>query len=184
MLDACGSNIDSAIKQLGQLRLTAHCGTVQPAASAVDAAANPSAPGTGQTAGDHWHSSSCAVCAHLPCAWKSHSSVCLRRSAFEPHIKAVSCLSSTGPSASVSSSVQAAAQPGAEAKAKSPEEWVETLVQQMASARDMADARSRAASVLQTFQQAVLHTSAPQASYFPCHALASFTPCRLCLCLT
>ncbi len=50
------------------------------------------------------------------------------------------------------------------AKAKSPEEWVETLVQQMASARDMADARSRAASILQTFQQAVLHTSGPQAS--------------------
>ena len=44
-------------------------------------------------------------------------------------------------------------------KPKSPEEWVETLVQQMAGARDMADARSRAASVLQTFQQAVLDTS-------------------------
>ena len=30
VLDACGNNIDVAIKQLGQLRLTAHCGTAQP----------------------------------------------------------------------------------------------------------------------------------------------------------
>ncbi len=68
-------------------------------------------------------------------------------------------LSSAGPS--VTGNAQAAPPV---AKAKSPEEWVETLVQQMASARDMADARSRAASILQTFQQAVLHTSGPQAS--------------------
>ncbi len=68
-------------------------------------------------------------------------------------------LSSAGPS--VTGNAQAAPPV---AKAKSPEEWVETLVQQMASARDMDDARSRAASILQTFQQAVLHTSGPQAS--------------------
>lgn len=63
-----------------------------------------------------------------------------------------------GTSAPASTSVQSAAA-AAEPKPKSPEEWVETLVQQMAGARDMADARSRAANVLQTFQQAVLDTS-------------------------
>lgn len=56
------------------------------------------------------------------------------------------------------------AEAAAEPKPKSPEEWVETLVQQMAGARDMADARSRAASVLQNFQQAVLDTSHVQVS--------------------
>ncbi|KAL0037844.1 hypothetical protein WJX79_001616 [Trebouxia sp. C0005] len=111
VLDACGDNIDSAIKQLGQLRLTAHCGTAQPAASGAEQAADPNA----------------------------------------------SAGSQAGPSAT--SNAQAAPPV---AKAKSPEEWVEALVQQMASARDMADARSRAASILQTFQQAVLHTSGPQ----------------------
>lgn len=117
VLDACGDNIDSAIKQLGQLRLTAHCGTSQPSPSGADQAANPSAAAGSQAAGP-----------------------------------------------SVPSSAQAAPPV---AKAKSPQEWVETLVQQMASARDMADARSRAASILQTFQQAVLHTSGPQDALNP-----------------
>ena len=44
-------------------------------------------------------------------------------------------------------------------KLKTPEEWIEDLVQQMAGARDMADARQRAASVLQSFEQAVLQTA-------------------------
>ena len=68
-------------------------------------------------------------------------------------------LSGIGPAA-CASTAEAAAGP----KPKSPEEWVETLVQQMVGARDMADARSRAASVLQTFQQAVLDTSHTQVS--------------------
>ena len=63
-----------------------------------------------------------------------------------------------GSLAPASTSVQSA-EVAADPKPKSPEEWVETLVQQMAGARDMADARSRAANVLQTFQQAVLDTS-------------------------
>lgn len=115
VLDACGNNIDVAIKQLGQLRLTAHCGTAQPAALTAD-------PATTQ----------------------------------QPNIP-----QAAGPSTSADTSA-ACAQPNTEAKAKSPEEWVETLVQQMAGARDMADARSRAASVLQTFQQAVLQTTGSQ----------------------
>jgi len=52
VLDACGDNIDSAIKQLGQLRLTAHCGTAQPSASGADQAANPSAAAGSQAAGE------------------------------------------------------------------------------------------------------------------------------------
>jgi len=51
VLDACGNNIDVAIKQLGQLRLTAHCGTAQPAPSGTGPAANLSAPAGGQAAG-------------------------------------------------------------------------------------------------------------------------------------
>ncbi len=51
VLDACGDNIDSAIKQLGQLRLTAHCGTTQPAASGADQA-NPNAAAGSQAAGE------------------------------------------------------------------------------------------------------------------------------------
>lgn len=52
VLDACGDNIDSAIKQLGQLRLTAHCGTSQPSPSGADQAANPSAAAGSQAAGE------------------------------------------------------------------------------------------------------------------------------------
>ena len=51
VLDACGDNIDSAIKQLGQLRLTAHCGTAQPAASGAEQAADPNAS-AGSQAGE------------------------------------------------------------------------------------------------------------------------------------
>ena len=39
---------------------------------------------------------------------------------------------------------------------KSPQEWVELLVQQMAGAKDLDDARSRASQILQAFEQAVL----------------------------
>lgn len=73
-------------------------------------------------------------------------------------VKSAYALLVVGTSAPASTSVQSAVA-AAEPKPKSPEEWVETLVQQMAGARDMADARSRAANVLHTFQQAVLDTS-------------------------
>lgn len=72
-------------------------------------------------------------------------------------------VSLVGPAAPASTGLQSA-EAEAGSKPKSPEEWVETLVQQMAGARDMADARSRAANVLQTFQQAVLETSHVQVS--------------------
>lgn len=39
---------------------------------------------------------------------------------------------------------------------KSSQEWVELLVQQMAGAKDLDDARSRASQMLQAFEQAVL----------------------------
>ncbi|KAL3145986.1 hypothetical protein ABBQ38_015346 [Trebouxia sp. C0009 RCD-2024] len=117
VLDACGNNIDVAIKQLGQLRLTVHCGT---APTDTDSAVN--------------QQNTTSTSSQAP-----------------------------GTSAPASTSVQSAVA-AAEPKPKSPEEWVETLVQQMAGARDMADARSRAANVLHTFQQAVLDTSHVQGS--------------------
>lgn len=49
-----------------------------------------------------------------------------------------------------------AAEAQAEVKPKTPQEWVELLVQQMAGAKDLDDARSRASQILQAFEQAVL----------------------------
>ena len=43
---------------------------------------------------------------------------------------------------------------------KSSQEWVELLVQQMAGAKDLDDARSRASQILQAFEQAVLQQAA------------------------
>lgn len=50
---------------------------------------------------------------------------------------------------------------GPEAKAlqKAPAEWVEGLVQQMSGARDLGDARLRAANELRSFEQAVMHST-------------------------
>ena len=49
-----------------------------------------------------------------------------------------------------------AAQAETEIKPKSSADWVELLVQQMAGAKDLNDARSRATQMLQAFEQAVL----------------------------
>ena len=69
VLDACRDNIDSAIKQLGQMRLTAHCGTAQPATSGADQAANPNASAGSQAAGQHqskgYTQEECNPCCHL-----------------------------------------------------------------------------------------------------------------------
>lgn len=43
---------------------------------------------------------------------------------------------------------------------RTPADWVEALVQQMAGAKDVADARERASQVLQAFEQAVLKQAA------------------------
>ena len=42
---------------------------------------------------------------------------------------------------------------------RTPAEWIEGLVQQMASAKDLADARTRAAGELRSFEQAVMRTT-------------------------
>lgn len=47
----------------------------------------------------------------------------------------------------------------AKVRQKSPAEWVEGLVQQMSGARDMGDARVRAAQELRAFEQTVSHTT-------------------------
>lgn len=43
---------------------------------------------------------------------------------------------------------------------RTPADWVEALVQQMAGAKDVEDARGRASQVLQAFEQAVLQQAA------------------------
>ena len=43
---------------------------------------------------------------------------------------------------------------------RTPADWVEALVQQMAGAKDVDDARERASQVLQAFEQAVLRQAA------------------------
>jgi hypothetical protein len=50
----------------------------------------------------------------------------------------------------------------ADAGPRSSEDWVEALVQQMAGAKDVDDARERASQVLQAFEQAVLRAAGPQ----------------------
>ena len=49
-----------------------------------------------------------------------------------------------------------AAEVKGEHEPKSSQEWVELLVQQMAGAKDLDDARGRASQILQAFEQAVL----------------------------
>jgi predicted RNase H-like nuclease (RuvC/YqgF family) len=55
---------------------------------------------------------------------------------------------------------QAAPQQTADRRPKTSAEWVEGVVQQMAGATSMEDARTRAAQVLQAFEQALLERSA------------------------
>ena len=55
---------------------------------------------------------------------------------------------------------------------KSSQEWVEVLVQQMAGAKDLDDARSRASQLLQAFEQAVLQQAAQARTL-----LQPVTPC-------
>lgn len=113
VLEACGHNIDVAIKQLGQLRLTAHAGAAQaPAGEPVTQQPAIAGPASTSAAGHQ-----------TPAA--------------------------QAPAASLQQATML----------KSPEEWVEVLVQQMAGARDMADARQRAAGILQSFEQEVLQTA-------------------------
>ena len=52
---------------------------------------------------------------------------------------------------------------------KAPAEWVEGLVQQMGGARDLGEARARAANELRSFEQAVMHTTNKVSPPF-CHA--------------
>ena len=56
-----------------------------------------------------------------------------------------------------SAATQASGEPGS--PARTPAQWVEGLVQQMASARDVADARGRAANELRAFEQVVMQTT-------------------------
>ncbi|KAK9823935.1 hypothetical protein WJX72_006493 [[Myrmecia] bisecta] len=114
VLDACGDNVDEAIKQLGQLRLTANCSVSAAAAPAADTAtSSPSKqPASEQQAYANGHMEAPAS------------------SASEP---------SPAP--------------------KTSAEWVDALVQQMAGATSVDDARVRAAQVLQAFEQAVLQAT-------------------------
>ena len=52
--------------------------------------------------------------------------------------------------------------PQQDGRPKSSAEWVEALVQQMAGASDIQDARARAAQVLQAFEQALLEGAGSQ----------------------
>ncbi len=51
------------------------------------------------------------------------------------------------------------AEPQEKLPQKAPAEWVEGLVQQMGGARDLGEARTRAANELRSFEQAVMHTT-------------------------
>lgn len=84
--------------------------------------------------------------------------------------------------AHVEATAAAEAKPGI--KPKSSEEWVELLVQQMAGAKDLHDARSRASQVLQAFEQAVLQQASQVCTFtqsLACNSMSTFRCCRLLL---
>ena len=71
------------------------------------------------------------------------------------------CEQSVPPGAAGRGAGSAAAEPSREpsSPARTPVQWVEGLVQQMASAQDVADARGRAANELRAFEQVVMQTA-------------------------
>ncbi len=71
----------------------------------------------------------------------------------------------------------AAGQPaGSPSHPATPEQWVDAFVAAMAEARDVADARQRAARLLHAFQQAVIGATAGQVGHPHCAGRLSF-PC-------
>ena len=67
--------------------------------------------------------------------------------------------------------------PQQDRRPKSSEEWVEALVQQMAGASDIQDARARAAQVLHAFEQALLEGAGGQVGATRhCNLMAGMIP--------
>lgn len=135
VLQVCGSDIDAAIKRLGELQLSADTAAgrkatvplrVTPAKRAASTEAPPATAGV-----------TAAASSAVPGA---------------PEREAAP------------GSQQQPAGPPPPRQPSSPEEWVEALVQTMSEARDVPDARQRAARALHAFQEAVLAASSAQGS--------------------
>jgi hypothetical protein len=151
VLEECGPNIDAAIKKLGQLRLAQE--QSQPAAASQPSGACRAGP---RGALRRCLPAAAALAASPPPPSAARPALTgprplpLPAAAPEPAAAAAAGASAAAPAP--------AAQPAGEPAAGAPqsgEQWVETIVQEMAAARDMGDARSRASSVLQAFEQFV-----------------------------
>jgi chemotaxis protein histidine kinase CheA len=173
VLTDCGSDIDAAIKRLGQLQLRAE-GKSSAAQDSASAAATQSSVSPREGAALHQHPKpftavpSCiqrdqlysfsAGPIVLDCFQGSLVFLCTDAAAAHASQSAAAEGSLATAAATAAASAATQQQPPHQQQAKQPatsEEWVDALVQTMSQATDMADARARAAQALQAFEQAV-----------------------------
>ena len=128
------------------------------------------------------------ACLSLIGAWRAAAAYCilflcqLANPAGDAHRAFLAGTADSNGHAHVEATAAAEAKPGI--KPKSSEEWVELLVQQMAGAKDLHDARSRASQVLQAFEQAVLQQASQVCTFtqsLACNSMSTFRCCRLLL---
>lgn len=142
VLADCGSNIDAAIRKLGQLQLEAEGETKAPTAQPSPVAISP-----------HMSPGSTSVASLQPRSPPAASDTKTGgSSAAAPQLR-----SPLGESARQQQHEPQAA-PQQQPRTATPAEWVEALVQSMEQATDVPDARARAGAALQAFECAVRAT--------------------------
>jgi hypothetical protein len=144
VLDDCGSDIDAAIRRLGELKLNTLGSSVAE-----------------QRTVDLLQSSGLASPSHVP-----HPAGNPGPNASQQPFREAADGAKEPVAAGAQQAEQAACDPQTSA------DWIEALVQQMAGARDLDDARARAAQVLQAFARAAAAQVRPLA---PCAARALFS---------
>lgn len=143
VLADCGSNIDAAIRKLGQLQLEAEGETKAPTAQSSPVAISP-----------HISTSVASLQPRSPPTAASDTKTG-GSSAAAPQLR-----SPLGESAQQQQQQQHEPQaaPQQQPRTATPAEWVEALVQSMEQATDVPDARARAGAALQAFECAVRAT--------------------------
>lgn len=139
MLYECGNSIDAAIKRLTDLKLSTEDATVAAATAAASA-----------DEGGEADARSCS-----PWPWPALGM--LQASVLRRSVMVLCCAGQTGTPGTRTPPVQEAPQgpvptssPG---EPQTGEQWCDYLVSQMLPAKDMGDARTRAAHVLQNFER-------------------------------
>ena len=149
MLDECGDNIEAAIKRLEDLQLfeDSQCTNEEAVAEATAAAAAAAATTAEHPPLDQGASLNLSLfprSSNQPC---SHPRDCAGG--------ILSKCSTLLPPLAVSPPPEATAAGSCSPAERSAEQWVQAVVSEMASARDMEDAQARAARVLQSFESQV-----------------------------